>query len=122
MGEKLKIIAQYRDLLAGQKGIELPYVPDYVDRHSWYMFAIQVDEDIRDDAVKQLAGNQIQTRLSFPPIHIQQYYRERFGYQPEDLPASYHTWRRLINLPIWPGLSTDQVDHVVGQTIKAVGS
>jgi len=120
MDAKEKIVSRYNKLLAGQEGISIPIVPNYVDRHSWYMYAVQVDEKIRDAVVDKLAEANIQTRLSFPPIHIQKYYAERFEYAPEDLPASYHTWKRLINIPIWPGLKDGQIDYVAENLIKAV--
>ena len=79
------------------------------------MYSIQVDETARDSVVRHLKDHGIDTRLSFPPIHSQQYYRERFGYRNEDLPASWRTWRRLINLPIWPGLSDEQIGRVAAE-------
>jgi len=58
--------------------------------------------------------------LSFPPIHIQKYYVDRFGYDPEDLPLSYHTWKRLINIPIWPGLTDEQIEYVAENLIAII--
>ncbi len=118
--EKNRIVEKYRELLSGIKELELPYVPNFVDQHSWYMFAVQVDAGIRDDIVKYLDDHQIQTRLSFPPIHIQPYYQKRFGYSNDLLPVSYRTWKRLINLPIWPGLSDDQIEYIADTLIDAV--
>lgn len=112
IAEKNRIAAAYRELLAGIPGLSLPVVPDYVTQPSWYMFAVQVDETVRDGVVAYLKERGIDTRLSFPPIHIQAYYRERFGYAPEDLPVSWHTWRRLINLPVWPGITREQLARV----------
>lgn len=109
---KNRIVAAYRKLLAGAPGVSLPVVPEYVSQHSWYMFAVQVDEAIRDAVVADLKAKGVDTRLSFPPIHNQPYYRERFGSKAEDLPVTWRTWRRLINLPIWPGLSDEQIAHV----------
>lgn len=120
MNSKKKIVAQYTEYLQNVEGIELPYLPEYVDRHSWYMYAIKVDENIRDRVVDYLKENNIDTRLSFPPIHIQKYYQDKFEYTNESLPVSYHTWKRLINLPIWPGLSKNQIEYVASKTIEAV--
>ncbi|RJR38305.1 MAG: DegT/DnrJ/EryC1/StrS family aminotransferase [Desulfobacteraceae bacterium] len=120
VSEKEEIVRRYRDLLKGARGIELPFLPPYVDRHSWYMFAVQVEETIRDMVVEYLEKNSVQTRLSFPPVHIQPYYRERFGYGPDSLPASYHTWKRLINLPIWPGLDAEKIGYVAQTLMDAL--
>lgn len=122
MSEKISLVRKYSKLLEGQPKIKLPYVPEYVTRHSWYMYAIQIDEGKRDEVVAKLEADKIQTRLSFPPVHIQQYYRKRFGWNEELLPVSYHTWKRLINIPIWPGLSDKQIEYVSEKLIKHVNS
>jgi perosamine synthetase len=124
IGEKNRIVAAYREILAGVPGVSLPVTPGYASQPSWYMFAVQVDENIRDGVVAYLKERGIDTRLSFPPIHIQPYYRERFGYRPEDLPVSWLTWRRLINLPIWPGIAREQIERVcatLGEAVAALG-
>jgi dTDP-4-amino-4,6-dideoxygalactose transaminase len=122
MAEKNRIVARYSEHFNNIQGLQIPVVPDYVDQHSWYMYAIQVDEDVRDNVVAHLLENGIDTRLSFPPIHIQKYYQERFGYRNEDLPVSWTTWKRLINLPIWPGLSEEQIDYVAAKVIDAMAA
>ncbi len=118
--EKNRITSKYDELLKNINGIATPEIPEYVTQHSWYMYAVQVDEEIRDAVVEKLAEANIQTRLSFPPIHIQPYYAEKYGYSPEDLPVSYHTWKRLINIPVWPGLPDDKIEYVAENLIKAV--
>ena len=120
MKEKENIVAQYTDQLQGVEGVQLPYLPDYVDRHSWYMYAIKVDQEIRDSVAEHLKKNNVDTRLSFPPIHIQQFFQDRFGYNSENLPASYKTWKRLINLPIWPGLTMHQIEYVSEKVVEAI--
>jgi|TARA_B100000315_G_scaffold257248_1_gene305487 perosamine synthetase len=120
MSEKKRIVESYQKRLSGNREIELPTVPNFVDQHSWYMFAVQVDERIRDDIVKYLDDHQIQTRLSFPPVHIQPYYQKRFGYTNDSFPVSYRTWKRLINLPVWPGLSANQIEYITETLTEAV--
>ena len=67
--------------------------------------------------MKKLEESNIQTRLSFPPIHIQPLYQERFGYKNDSLPISYKAWSKLINIPIWAGLG-DKQDYVINKIIE----
>ena len=120
MKQKHSIVCKYNKLLSDFASIELPHVPQFVDRHSWYMYSVKVAEQIRDNVVSYLTENMIETRLSFPPIHIQKYYQERFDFNNESLPISYSTWKRLINLPIWPGISKGQIEYVATKLIEAV--
>jgi perosamine synthetase len=85
-----------------------------------------VDENIdRDLVVSKLKGRGIDTRLSFPPIHLQPYYQEKFGYNDSSYPISFKAWQRLINIPIWVGLSNENQDYVINslrEIIKKVNS
>ena len=94
--------------------ISPPFVPDYVDRHSWYMYAISLRDGIdRDSVVSALKEMGVDTRLSFPPIHIQPYYQDRFGYINSSYPVSLKAWQQKIDLPMWCGLSVDDQEYVI---------
>lgn len=116
--EKDKIARRYNEALKDCKNIKIPYAPDYVTKHAWYMYTINVNNIDRDKVVKELDGVNIETRLSFPPVHIQPFYKEKFGYREDSLPISYESWKRLINIPIWVGLGEKQ-DYVI-QKLKEI--
>lgn len=113
LSEKQKLADRYSEAFSKMEGIEPPFVPDYVSRHSWYMYSIKVDANKRDGLIEYLHAKNIDTRLSFPPIHIQPYYRKRFGYKTEDFPVSYETFSRFLDIPIWIGLGKDKQDYII---------
>lgn len=113
MRVKNAIAVNYNQTLASVQGISLPHVPEYVTRHSWYMYTISVDESIRDQVVSKLERRNIETRLSFPPVHTQPYYQRRFNYTQDYLPTTLLAWSRLINIPIWNGLKREQQDFII---------
>jgi dTDP-4-amino-4,6-dideoxygalactose transaminase len=120
---KERTVARYNNAFAQQPLMSLPRIPDYVNRHSWYMYAPSFDPTVdRDAVVSKLEAANIETRVSFPPVHIQPYYVGRFGFKPEDFPVSIGAWRRLINLPIGPDLTAEQVDRVIETTIAAANA
>ena len=51
------------------------------------------------------------------PLHLHPYYEETFGWRPGDLPAATEVWERLVSLPIFPGMTREEVGHVV-ETVK----
>ena len=69
---------KYTDAFNSEDNIDAPYVPDYVNRPSWYMYSITVDENVRDALIDSLNKKSIDSRLSFPPVHIQPYYIDKF--------------------------------------------
>ena len=110
--EKEKIAQKYNLAFKNFKNIRIPHVPDYVTQHAWYMYTISVDSFERDKIVKKLDEANIQTRLSFPPVHMQPLYKEKYSYTENSLPVSYNAWKKLINIPIWAGLG-DKQDYVI---------
>jgi len=118
--EKQRISGKYTRAFEKDRHIKPPGVPDYVTQHSWYMYAVQVPHEIRDRVVAHLADKGIETRLSFPPVHTQPLYRDRFGFDAESFPVSYRTWTRKLDLPIWPGLPVEQQDYVIDELRTAV--
>jgi perosamine synthetase len=122
LSEKERIARRYDDAFRDVTGIEAPPRPDYATSQSWYMYSVRVrDLSTRDRVVAALGEEGIETRLGFPPVHIQPYYRETFGWRPEDLPVSLRAWQRKIDIPAWPGLpesSQDEVVQIIKETLK----
>jgi perosamine synthetase len=78
------------------------------------MYAVSLRDGLdRDKIVSELKVRGIDTRLSFPPIHIQPYYQKKFGYKNNSLPVSFKAWKQLIDLPIWVGLTVDDQNYVI---------
>jgi dTDP-4-amino-4,6-dideoxygalactose transaminase len=46
-------------------------------------------------------------------VHLHPYYRDRFGYNPGDYPVSETAYERLISLPMFHGMTDQDVDDVV---------
>jgi dTDP-4-amino-4,6-dideoxygalactose transaminase len=108
--------------LAGIDGLELAPRPQWATAQSWYMYSIIVENlTIRDNVVGYLTASGIDTRLGFPPIHKQPYYRENFGHKPEDLPITMDIWERKIDLPSWPQMTDQQRLRVVHAVRAALG-
>lgn len=113
VGEKQKLAGRYNRAFAGNEMVSAPFVPDYVTQHAWYMYAVSVDAGKRDRIVEELAERGIETRLSFPPVHMQPFYRERFGCRETDLPISAGAWKKLIDIPLWAGMGKERQEFVI---------
>ena len=119
---KNRLARRYNEAFADDQFISTPYIPEYVTRHSWYMYAISLDERIdRDNIVKMLSEMGIDTRLSFPPIHIQPYYQKKYGFHQQSFPVSYNAWARKIDLPIGPTLTADEQEYVIEKLRLVIG-
>ena len=78
INEKSKIAEFYSKNFKDLNNIFPPYVPSYASRPSWYMYTINFkNKKIRNKVMKALKINNIDTRLSFPPIHLQPFYKKK---------------------------------------------
>jgi len=119
--DKERIVKNYDEGLMNQLGISLPYVPNYVDKHAWYMYTVSLDDNInRDEVASELSKFGIETRTSFPPIHTQPYYSDRFKVDKKNHITSYNAWKSLLNLPMWVGLSEQQQTYIIDKLINIV--
>lgn len=47
------------------------------------------------------------------PLHLHPYYQRR-GWRAEDFPIASREFQRVISLPLWPGMTSTDVERVVG--------
>ena len=119
MREKSKIAEVYNNAFEGQALLHIPYVPQFVTRHSWYMYCLTVDKRVNRDKMAVLMREQgVDHRLSFPPIPLQPIYKKTFGYKHGDFPRSEMIFNRFIDIPIWVGMTKKQVKQVTQTVIK----
>jgi perosamine synthetase len=112
--QKSALAAVYDGKFAGHPLIRTPFVPEYVGRHTWYMYCLTLDERVdRDAVVRYMRERGVDSRLSFPPIHLQPVYREKFGYKEGDFPRSERIFRSFIDIPCWVGMDGGMIDRVV---------
>ena len=76
----------------------------------------------RAEFIKALNAENIGTSVHFIPLHLHPVYRERFGFTPGPFPTAYSEYRRVISLPIFPGMTDADVDDVIGAVQKVVRS
>ena len=113
------VAERYKDKLSDVAGVELPMVPEGFT-HSWQMFTILVDAATRDPLLKHLRDGQIGASVHFdPPVHMMPAYADIRG--SDALPNTEELVKRIITLPMFPGMSDAQVDQVVA-AITSFGS
>lgn len=94
--------------------VQTPIVKDDCD-HVFHLYVIQVDD--RDNLQQYLLEKGIHSLIHYPiPAHLQKAY-SYLGYKAGDLPSTERVAGRILSLPMYPELTNDQIDLVIG-TIK----
>ena len=112
--------ALYNEGFQDVPGIITPYVAPDV-RHAWHLYIIQLDlEQLRigrNEFIALLKQENIGTSVHFIPLHLHPYYRDTFGYRPEDLPTASAVFERIVSLPIYTQMTETDVERVI-ETVR----
>jgi perosamine synthetase len=109
-----EVAARYGDLLGGLAEVELPLADDADHRRSWFVYVVRLGEGIdRNGVMAKLAAQGIASKPYLPSIHLQPYWRERFGTRAGMLPVSEDASRRSLALPFHTRLERADQERVV---------
>jgi dTDP-4-amino-4,6-dideoxygalactose transaminase len=114
--ERERLAFQYSEALAGIEELELPRTTS--NRiHSWHLFPIRLRLErltiSRNQFIEELKHAGVGCSVHWRPLHLHPYYRETYGLRPEDLPVASSVWERSISLPLFPGMTADETEHVI---------
>jgi len=87
------------------------FVPE-PDRHAWCMFVIRVDPEVagitRDMLIEEFRAANIGTSVHYIPTHLFTAYKDLTA----NVPATDRIWERILSLPLYPGMTTRDIDDV----------
>lgn len=102
----------YRQRLAGLEWLRLPQEPKD-GRHGWQSFVCRVEPPKNAIAVMDSLESQgISTRPGTHAIHTQTYYRDRFGFRPEQFPKAQDCARQTMALPLHNRMIEEDFERV----------
>ena len=121
LAKRARVAAWYNERLANQELIETPRIAPTTTRMSWFVYVVRIKPPAqRDQVVHRLAEIGIPSRPYFTPIHLQPFYRERFGYQRGDFPITEYLGDVSLALPFSGVMTEEQVDYVCANLIQFV--
>ncbi len=116
--------ARYTSLLSDSsfEGVKTLRVPEWQGSFSPFVFVVLLPEGIdRDATIRIMREMGVETRPYFhPPIHLQPFYRELFGYEEGSFPTTESISRRALALPFFTDISQVQQEMVVDRLNKAL--
>ncbi len=90
-------------------------------RRSWFVYVIILAEGLdRSRIMAYLTQCEVETRPYFQPLHLQAFYRERFGHREGDFPITEGISRSTLALPFYNRLGELEIDHVVRSLKEAI--
>jgi perosamine synthetase len=112
---------RYVDLLAGVDGVSTLLADDDDHRRSWFVYVVRLASGIdRDEVIRRLDEQGIQSRPYLPCIHLQKYMRERYGFHEWMFPIAEETSRKTLALPFYSEIDPEDQERVVDALRSAI--
>ncbi len=114
-----EISARYRERLGDIEGIAWPVVPQAcVSAH--HLFTVWVAPGRRDGLLGRLQQRGVGVAVNYRPIHLFDWYRRNLGGREGQYPHAERIGASTISLPLYPGLTDDEVDFVAASLAKSL--
>jgi len=118
-----EIIARYHQSFSHYEELQLPVEGSGVN-HAWHLYVIRLNLNrlriSRNQFIEELRHRNIGTSVHFIPIHLHPYYRDKYGYKPEDFPIAYREYQRIVSLPLYPKMTDQDVEDVIEAVTEVV--
>ncbi|WP_350352664.1 DegT/DnrJ/EryC1/StrS family aminotransferase [Microbacterium sp. A8/3-1] len=98
--------------VSGIEGVQVPTEPAGT-AHTFQSYVVLLDDRIdRDEVIRRMRTRDIETTLGTYGMHLQPYFRERFGIPDEALPHTTRAHHQALTLPLYPQLTEDDMDAI----------
>jgi dTDP-4-amino-4,6-dideoxygalactose transaminase len=120
---RLEMWNAYHERFAAAEAAERvrrPVVPDGCRHNAHMYYLLARDRSARDGLIANLGDQGIMAVFHYVPLHSSPAGR-LLGRAVGDLRVTDHASDRIVRLPLWVGLSDDDVERITGAVLAAVG-
>jgi dTDP-4-amino-4,6-dideoxygalactose transaminase len=117
-----RLVETYKDRLAPVRGVRvLEQREGKGDVNAFHLLPVLVESrEKRDFALQALQKENIGIGVHFPPVHLEPFYRERYGFKPGHCPVAEDVGSRTLSLPLYPSLGEADLADVVRAVEKVL--
>jgi len=119
------IATAYTKAFEGRAELQVPFGGED-GQHAWHLYLLRLNLEKmsidRTRFINELKQRNIGSSVHFIPLHIHPYYRETYGYRPDDFPTAHAEYQRAISLPIYSKMSDADVQDVINAVSEIVDS
>ena len=100
-----------------------PPRPTAGDTHAWHLYVLRLADAApcsRDALIERLYAQGIACSVHYIPLHLQPYWRERYGLLATQFPHSQRAYERMLSLPLYSKMAPEQVERVIAAVRAAL--
>jgi dTDP-4-amino-4,6-dideoxygalactose transaminase len=120
---RCQVAEVYREELGDCEAVELPFEQPGT-QHAWHLFALRLNlEQLACDRavfIDELKRHGVGASVHFIPLHLHPYYRDLYGYRPDDLPVAHREYLREVSLPIHSRMTEDDARYAARAVRRVV--
>jgi dTDP-4-amino-4,6-dideoxygalactose transaminase len=114
--KRQQVIAKmYSDALDGVEHVSIPDMSS--DENPFSLYIIKIDKN-RDSFAVALREEGVGTGLHYIPLHLLSYYKTKYALRVNDFPVALRSFQQVLSLPIYAGMSDDDVKSVIAAIKK----
>jgi perosamine synthetase len=118
VAKRRHVADMYLERLASDDRLIVPREPEGC-LMSWFVYVVRLADrytiDQRNTVLAKMIQRGVQVSNYFPPVHLQPFIVERFGYKPGDFPLTDAVCKSTLALPFHNHLTGDDIDFVCKQ-------
>ncbi len=119
--ERRRFIANfYNEFFKNNKEFIVPFVASNA-KHAYHLYPLQVKFSEHNIDKKEfyfrLKEKGVVFQVHYVPVHLQPFYRKKFGFKEGDFPIAEKFYHREISIPIYPSLKEENLIYI-GNSIK----
>jgi len=93
------------------KSVKTITLPEKADGHFYTQFIVTIETN-RDTFARKLREKGIEVSVQYIPLNFTKYYKEKYGLKVFDFPQALEAYQKTMSLPIYAGMSDDEVAYV----------
>jgi len=105
------LVSRYDEEFKNVEQIVSQQHPDKNGGYSYHLYIIQCEK--RDELYQFLKENGVSTQVHYIPIHLQPYYKNKYGYGRGDYPVAEKYYENALSLPLYPTLTDREHEKVI---------
>jgi dTDP-4-amino-4,6-dideoxygalactose transaminase len=116
------IVRQYHAAFAGHPTLEIPLQRHASDTHAWHLYVLSLNLERltidRDRFIEEILKQGVGCSVHYIPLHLQPYWRDTYNLDPAMFPVATRAFKRVISLPIYPGMDDGAVQRVINAVLE----
>ncbi len=119
--KRLKVAAKYDTALQPLNTYVEVLRPRRQIRHAYHLYVVRLKGVDRNWVAAEMEARGIGVGVHYRPVHLEPFYRERYGHLPGEFPVAEDAGARVLSLPFWPEIKDEDILRVVNTLEKIIG-